>query len=306
MIRVRNSRRGRAAALAGVLAGALIAGIAVWSNVLGVGAGLELVAHRVERIVEAASDAPSALMSASPEPGLPSAPSPGATPGASPVPAVTLVPVPLPTAVPVRAKVDVNLLVQPAAHFITEIDHTWCAVAGTQMVLEIHGQASLTKAFQQLLASKIGEWETRSDSLNGGWGPAAIVAALTAYDVPGYEVRTYRTRADALRDAAVAISATHAPVILMAWYGAHTWVMTGYRATADPTVFSDATVTGAYILDPWYPRVSSIWGRSDPPGTYQDAAEMRRNYLPWKRPEGRYPGRDGLFIAVVPTVVLNR
>ena len=28
---------------------------------------------------------------------------------------------------------------------------------------------------------------------------------------------------------------------------------------------------------------------------------MRRNYLPWKRPEGHYPDRDGLFIAVVPT-----
>jgi hypothetical protein len=29
---------------------------------------------------------------------------------------------------------------------------------------------------------------------------------------------------------------------------------------------------------------------------------MIRNYLPWKRPEGKYPERDGLFIAVVPTI----
>jgi hypothetical protein len=29
---------------------------------------------------------------------------------------------------------------------------------------------------------------------------------------------------------------------------------------------------------------------------------MERNYLPWKRPEGHYPDRDGLFISVVPTV----
>ena len=28
---------------------------------------------------------------------------------------------------------------------------------------------------------------------------------------------------------------------------------------------------------------------------------MKRNYLPWKRPEGLYPKRDGLYIAVVPT-----
>jgi len=76
----------------------------------------------------------------------------------------------------------------------------------------------------------------------------------------------------------------------------------GLRADADPTVFKDATIAGAYILDPWYPDVSSIWGPSDPPGTFQDNAEMIRNYLKWKRPEGHYPDRDGLFIAVVPTV----
>ena len=29
---------------------------------------------------------------------------------------------------------------------------------------------------------------------------------------------------------------------------------------------------------------------------------MIRNYLAWKRPEGQYPDRDGLFIAVVPTI----
>jgi len=81
--------------------------------------------------------------------------------------------------------------------------------------------------------------------------------------------------------------------------------MDGYRATADPRVFGDATVTGAYILDPWYPDTSSIWGRSDPPGTFQDTSEMIRNFLPWKRPEGKYPDRDGKFIIIVPTVPLS-
>ena len=96
-----------------------------------------------------------------------------------------------------------------------------------------------------------------------------------------------------------------APVLLMAWRGAHTWVMTGFRADADPAIFSNATIEGAYILDPWYPTISSIWGPSDPPGTFQDTSEMIRNYLVWKRPEGHYPDRDGLFLAVVPTVVVK-
>ena len=78
--------------------------------------------------------------------------------------------------------------------------------------------------------------------------------------------------------------------------------MTGFRADADPAVFKNAKMEGAYILDPWYPRVSSIWGPSDPAGTFQDAAEMQRNFLPWKRPEGSYPDRDGLWITVAPTI----
>ena len=229
----------------------------------------------------------------------PSGPPPTLEPGASPTPT--------PKPPPERVSVDVNLFKHPENHFINEeFDHEWCAVAGTQMVLEMHGKAPLTLAFQKQLASRIGEWESRRDSRNGGWGPSAMVAALDAYGVPGYEVRAYQTRGDALFDAAKAIEKTHAPVLLLAWRGAHTWVMTGFRADADPLVFDDAKIKGTYINDPWYPIVSSIWGASDPPGTYQDQSEMRRNYLPWKRPEGHYPDRDGLFIAVVPTVKVDR
>ena len=78
--------------------------------------------------------------------------------------------------------------------------------------------------------------------------------------------------------------------------------MTGFKATQDPVAYKDAVITGTYVLDPWYPRISSIWGPSDPPGTFQNNAEMIRNYIRWTRPEGRYPGRDGQFVAVVPTL----
>ena len=218
----------------------------------------------------------------------------------------TAPPTPAPTPRPQRVKVDVNLLKKPAKAFITQLDKESCAVAGTQIVLGMWGKGSLSESFQREIESRIDEWESRRDSRNGGWGPSAIVNALEAYGVHGYEVRAYDTRGLALRDAARAISKYHAPVLLLAWRGAHTWVMTGYRADADPLVFKNAKVSGAYVLDPWYPRVSSIWGASDPPGTYQDASEMRRNFLPWKRPEGRYADRDGLFIAVVPTKPLER
>jgi hypothetical protein len=308
MVRRRPVRR-RYLATALLLACAMLAGLAVWSNALGVGDKFASVARRIELIVDPPPDRPiEETVRVTPRPSLPPtpAPTPAPTPSGSLEPGVTPAPTPTPVPPPVRTKVDVTLLRHPDRWFISEEDKEWCAVAGTQMVLAIHGKADLTVAFQKTLASRIGEWESRRDSRNGGWGPAAMVAALEAYGVPGYQVRAYENRQDAMRDAAVAISELHAPVILLTWRGAHTWVMTGYRADADPTVFPDARVTGTYILDPWYPRDSSLWGRSDPPGTFQDLPEMRRNYLVWQRPEGNYADRDGLFIAVLPTVPLNR
>jgi hypothetical protein len=195
----------------------------------------------------------------------------------------------------------VTLTPNPNAVFVHEITKVWCAVAGTQTVLAILGKADTSDAFQRQLAGRIGEWESRRDSLDGGWGPGAIALALKAYGVDGYQVRAYATRDDALLDAALAIAQTHEPAVLMTWRGAHTWVMTGYAATGDITTSADAQLTSVQILDPWYPNISTIWGASHSPGFYQSVKEMAIDYLPWQRPEGAYPDRDGKFIAVVPT-----
>jgi hypothetical protein len=157
-------------------------------------------------------------------------------------------------------------------------------------------------ATQKAIAARVNEWSTWQDSHNGGWGPTAMASALAAHGIGGYTVVVYQTRAGALRGAAQALSRTGSPVILLAWRGAHAWVMNGYRADADPLAFADAAVSGAYIMDPWYPRISTLWGPSDGPGVFQDAAEMVRNFLPWVRPEGTYPERDGKFVVVQPVL----
>ncbi|HET7702266.1 MAG TPA: hypothetical protein VFK35_02625 [Candidatus Limnocylindrales bacterium] len=229
----------------------------------------------------------------------PSRPAPSVDPTASEDPAA-----PTPTPVP-RVPVDVDILANPKAVFAHEIDKDWCAPAGVTMVLAATGNGAPTDARQREIASRVREWESWADSHNGLWGPAAMSLALAEYGAPGYEIHAYETRAEALHGAAVAISTTKSPAVLLAWRGAHTWVMSGYRANADPLVFEDAKVSGAYILDPWYPWTSNIWGKSDPPGAFQDAAEMNRNFLPWKRPEGKYPDRDGKFIVLIPTVPIG-
>jgi hypothetical protein len=297
--------------------GVLVTGFAVETNTLGAGRLFDRAVAKVDRLIAGPvpdRPAPSTVLvispddSAAPDPdeggppeSLPPDVEPSEGPAVTPIPAPTATATAGPTAVP-RQAVDVNILKNPAKYFAHEIKDTWCAPAGIQMALTILGHGNTSDAFQRELQSRVHEWESRADALNGLWGPSAMALALDAYGAKGYQVRAYKTRQGALRDAAKALEATRSPVLLLAWRGAHTWVMNGFRADADPAVFPDAKIFGTYILDPWYPTISSIWGPSDPPGTYQNESEMIRNYLKWKRPEGHYPSRDGLYIAVVPTI----
>jgi hypothetical protein len=313
----------RAMAIMSVALVVAVVGVGMVSNdVLGTGRLFDRAVAKVDRFIAGPvperSEAPTVLVTdpadASDDPGEADADVLPSTPDASPVtgasgPSLTPGPAPQssPTATtkPPRVPVDVDIVKNHKAVFAHEIKDTWCAAAGVQMTLAILGHGNISSAFQHELQGRVNEWESYDDSHNGDWGPSAMVEALDAYGAKGYQVRAYKTRQGAERDAARAIEKTGSPVLLMAWRGAHTWVMTGFRADADPAIFSNATILGTYINDPWYPTISSIWGPSDPPGTFQDTSEMIRNYLVWKRPEGHYPDRDGLFIAVIPTVVVK-
>lgn len=278
--------------------GGTLSTFAIASDTLGAGEKWEAVLARVDRFLagpvpdrETRSTVRVTDPPKTPPPSLTAAPSvdPSAAPASTP------------TTLPARVPVDVDIVADHVAVFASQAEKDWCAVAGTQMVLAVLGLADTSDETQRQIAGRVREWESYDDSHNGDWGPAAIALALDAYGAPGYEIRAFETRSGALRDAGVAIETTGSPAILLTWRGAHTWVMTGFRADADPAIFKNAKVEGTYILDRWYPRISSIWGPSDPAGTFQDAAEMQRNFLPWKRPEGAYPDRDGLWITVVPT-----
>ena len=306
-LRTERGRSRKKKALIGILTLALVGGVlgaaAIATDTLGAGRLYERFVAKVDRLLAGPPPPDRATVPTvvvRPKPATPSA-RPAATlrPPASGQPRAT--PAPTPTPIP-RVAVDVDIVQDHEAVFVHELRDTWCAPAGVAMVLAVLGKGAPTDAREREIASRIHEWETYSDSHNLDWGPSAMVKALDAYGAPGYKVLAYETRADALRGAAQAIASTNSPAILLAWRGAHTWVMTGYRANADPLAFDDAKVSGAYVLDPWFPWNSSIWGQSDPPGTFQNAAEMVRNFLPWKRPEGRYPDRDGNFIVDIPTI----
>ena len=301
--------RGRLALAALALLLLFVTGFTVvQANVLGMGDRFDRLTARIENFIDPPPDRstiPTVIVTPAPSTTAEPTVAPTARPSASPIPS----PTPL-----VRAPVNVAVVDDHDAVFTSQINEKYCAVAATQMVLTILGLGDPSPEFQAEIGSRIGEWESLSDSLNGGWGPAAVALALKAYGEPGYEIRAYDTYTDALRDSAIAITEMDKPVLMFPWWGAHTWVMTGFRADADPTLFDDAVINGAYILDPWYPRVSSIWGASDPPGNFEDLGELERNWPAyqgppgyesigpgWTRPEGAYPDRDGRFVVLLPT-----
>ncbi len=285
---------------------------AVRTNALGAADRFDRVVERIQLFVDPPPDratVPTVVVTPRPSPtatstpgalaGFPGAEGPNDLPSRDPAPSTT--------PAPIRAPVNVMLVENHDAVFASQLTEKDCAVAATQMVLAILGLGDTSAEFQQGIKDRIGEWESLQDSHNGGWGPAAVSLALADYGAPGYDVWAYASHIDAMRDAAIALSTTGKPVMLFPWWGAHTWVMTGYQADADPRVFADATITGLYILDPWYPRHSSIWGQSDAPGNFETLAEMQRNWPVgtgrdgWTRPGGVYPERDGRFVVLLPT-----
>jgi hypothetical protein len=189
--------------------------------------------------------------------------------------------------------------------FVHEADKESCVAAAVQNTLNVIGLVEAGRApdvspdTQTALYDRILELTTWDDSHNGGTGPGGWAAALTEMGYP-YEVRAYASRLAAMRAAATALRTTGRPVGILAWAGVHSWVMTGFKATADPAAAQMFTVTEAYVLDPWYPWVSSRWPRSEAPDVPRDAKDLVANVLPWKLASGPYPDRDGKFVLVVP------
>ena len=220
----------------------------------------------------------------------------------------------------VRAPVDVNLVAdarpRSSRHRSPNKD---CAVAGTQMVLTILGLGNTSPEFQTELHDRIGEWESWEDSHDGGWGPAAVsigprrVRRARIRD-PCLRLpprRAARRRHRALRDGQ--------PVVLFPWWGAHTWVMTGYRADADPAPVCRCERERALHPRPVVPALLDDLGPVRWPGQLRgprrDGAQLAGRRRAARVRSGRagldaarratYPDRDGKYVILVPTIPLD-
>ncbi len=259
-------------------------GLALAGAILAAGGGVPGLARLLPGLAAAPSPSTPAL---TPSPDratpVPASPAPAATPAPGDTPSPAASPAPTATPVPTPAgPFSMNLYAKGV--FVHQVNKKTCVAAAAQNMLNVirlveQGRApDLSPTTQLALNERIVELTTKKDSHNGGTGPGGWAALLAEEGYP-YEVRVYETRNSAMRAAATALRETGRPVGLLAWAGVHSWVLTGFKASADPATTSTFTVTTARVLDPWYPWISDRWPRSEAP----ERSARRR------RPEGEHP-----------------
>jgi hypothetical protein len=185
--------------------------------------------------------------------------------------------------------------------FVSEFTAWYCLPAAMQTMVNIMepGKADTTRRTQDRLYRLARRYST--DRLDGkGAEPVGWAKALEHLGYGDWEVRAFRTRGQAVKAAAKALRMTGRPAGMLTWRGAHSWVMSGFRATADPALTDRFQVTSIVIQDVWYPRISSIWGASDPPDTWMRVEDLGRDFLRYNRWTVKYPGLDGRYVVVLP------
>jgi hypothetical protein len=187
--------------------------------------------------------------------------------------------------------------------FMHQVDKNACVAGSTQTMMNIidPGKPNRSIAFQKRLYQRGRELSPNKAKL----GPIGIdvigwAELLNTNGYGPYVVDSAATRRGAIRKAAKALRLTNKPVGLVTWRGAHSWVMSGFTATADPAYSDDFQVLKVNIQDTWYPYVSTIWGASRPPDALVPVAALAEDYLPYARPRARYPKRDGRFMLILP------
>jgi hypothetical protein len=176
--------------------------------------------------------------------------------------------------------------------YVAQTNFVQCVGASMQMMLNMVNPKNDRTAKTQLRLQNIARdlSGTRSDGRQRkgasvrGWS-----AGLNQLGAGPYRLVGAATLDEALRLAAASIRQTNRPVGLLVWRGRHAWVMSGFKATADPLRTSNYKVTAAIVMDPLYPHGSAVWGPSPKPRQALSPKALGRQFVP-RRGNASWPG----------------
>ncbi len=186
--------------------------------------------------------------------------------------------------------------------FVHELKDTWCVPAAMQTSMNIMNTYSDTTRDTQAklldLAVSLG------GGAYGGAEPDGWAQGLTQLGYGKYKVATSTKMADAIHLVVKQIRLTQRPAGLVVWKGWHSWVVSGFSASADPATTDKFTVLSLRIEDVWYPNISTLnnqarGGHSRPPDADVPYDELSQDFNLWH--QGKIvDGREGLFVYVIP------
>jgi putative peptidoglycan lipid II flippase len=223
----------------------------------------------------------------------------GATPTASALASVAPSPSagPSPSIAPSGTPGPFTMDLYKEGDFATEILDTWCVPAAMQTSMNIMNlQPDTTRDTQARLfdlAVSLG------GSNSGGADPIGWAKGLTSLGYGNYQVGNKLKMVDAVHVVAKQIRLTQRPAGLLVWKGWHSWVVSGFTATADPAITDQFTVLTLRIEDVWYPRVSTLWPKSRPPDADVPVDALGTDYVTWVQAKF-IAGRDGYYVYVIP------
>ena len=186
---------------------------------------------------------------------------------------------------------------------MSEYTKYMCLPAAMQVMINMidDGQADRTREYQDHLYQLARTFLIQPCiNCETGAQPEGWALALNAEGYGPYEMAIMPTMVEAIHLAAKQLRLTNKPVGLLTWRGAHSWAMSGFVSDKDPLQGDDFVVSGVYIEDVWYPRVSSIWGPSDPPDTLVGMDRLGVDFRKYNRPNQEDPDKDGKWVLIIP------
>jgi hypothetical protein len=192
--------------------------------------------------------------------------------------------------------------------FVAQTNFVQCVGASMQMMLNMIEPGRDRTARTQLRLQKLarGRSGPRPDgSQRQGASVVGWASGLNTEGAGPYRLAGARSIGEAMQIAARAMRQTGRPVGLLMWHGRHAWVMSGFKATADPLLTDDFKVTAAIVEDPLYPYGSKVWGPSPKPGATISVKTLGRQFVPRRRRSAwnfqRWGANlAGMYVMVVP------
>jgi hypothetical protein len=201
------------------------------------------------------------------------------------------------TAAPTSGIVTYDLY-RPGA-FAMQATWSWCTAAGVEIMRNsVLNQADHSAADQQRFFDYMHARDRYQMPAREGVDPQGFVAGLRHFVDPRYAIVASTTYDAAVRSAVARLRRTGLPVALLVDAGRHAWVLTGFSATADPTLSSTFRVVSLRVVGPLYGR-QTLRGYDPPPDARLSVQTFGRFLQPYDFKFGSTPW-DGRYVTLQP------